>query len=223
MEIRIIITAIAGNCGASSSTIIPQNWTGIVRSNPVTKIVLTNSSNDKLNENRIVAIIPGLIIGIITLKKILNGLAPRSIAASSRDLSNPCILGYRVKKANGSTQFTWAINTVDHSEGRISEYPKKINKTIPPIIPGIIIGTKIRYKINCFPGKSCRNPIANNRARIVEIKAVQIPTPILLNKAFISSGLSNTKLYHLNEKPAKGNPTISELLKDKKVSINKGP
>ena len=73
MEIRIIITAIAGNCGASSSTIIPQNWTGIVRSNPVTKIVLTNSSNDKLNENRIVAIIPGLIIGIITLKKILNG------------------------------------------------------------------------------------------------------------------------------------------------------
>ena len=54
-------------------------------------------------------------------------------------------------------------------------------------------------------------------------KAVQIPTPMLLNKALISSGLSSTKLYHLNEKPTKGNPTISELLKDKKESINKGP
>ena len=65
--------------------------------------------------------------------------------------------------------------------------------------------------------------MANKRARIVEIKAVQIPTPMLLNKALISSGLSNTKLYHLKEKPTKGNPTISELLKERKVSINKGP
>ena len=39
----------------------------------------------------------------------------------------------------------------------------------------------------------------------------------------VNSGLSNTKLYHLNEKPTKGNPTISELLKERKVSINKGP
>ena len=51
-EIKMIITAMAGNCGANSSTTMVQNITGMVRSYPDTNNVRMNSSNERLKENR---------------------------------------------------------------------------------------------------------------------------------------------------------------------------
>ena len=172
-----------------------------------------NSSNDRLNENRAVAMIPGLIIGNTTRKKICRGFAPRSIAASSSARSNPCKRGKSVRKANGNTQLTCATSTVVQRDERTPENPKKISKTMPPIIPGIIIGTRIRYRTIDFPRKSWRNPIAKDNARIVAMVADRKPTPRLFRSESRSSGTRENHLIPADSKTAKRKPNYLRVIK----------
>lgn len=60
----------------------------VVAPGPDAKLAITKSSKDKLKDSNQPAINAGDIIGTVIKKKVLSGVAPKSIAASSIDLSS---------------------------------------------------------------------------------------------------------------------------------------
>ena len=60
----------------------------VVAPGPEAKLAITKSSSDRLKDNNQPATNAGEIIGTVIRKKVLRGVAPRSIAASSIDMTN---------------------------------------------------------------------------------------------------------------------------------------
>ena len=60
----------------------------VVAPGPEAKLAITKSSKDKLNDTNQPATSAGEIIGTVIKKKVLSGVAPKSIAASSIDISS---------------------------------------------------------------------------------------------------------------------------------------
>ena len=59
----------------------------VVAPGPDAKLAITKSSSDRLNDSNQPATSAGEIIGTVIAKKVLNGVAPRSCAASSTERS----------------------------------------------------------------------------------------------------------------------------------------
>lgn len=60
----------------------------VVAPGPEAKLAITRSSNDKLNDNNQPAVKAGAIMGTVICIKVLKGVAPKSMAASSMDKSS---------------------------------------------------------------------------------------------------------------------------------------
>ena len=68
-----------------SRTLENINIGRVVAPGPDTKLAITKSSNDKVNDSSHPAIIAGNMIGRVISHNTLRGLAPKSIAASSNE------------------------------------------------------------------------------------------------------------------------------------------
>ena len=76
--------------GSISCRMADHMCLGSVRQRYVeTKMDITTSSNEVINANKAPEITPGFIIGSVTRKKVFNRLAPKLIAACSREWSKP--------------------------------------------------------------------------------------------------------------------------------------
>src|SRR5437867_3948708 len=92
-----IIDASTLICGGVAVRDWEKIWTGkVFVLVPDTKYVMMKSSIDSANDSRNAARMPGKINGNVTLKKVRDGVAPRSMAASSRVQSNPRIRAFTV-------------------------------------------------------------------------------------------------------------------------------
>ena len=87
-----IIDASTLICGGVATRDWPKICTGnVFVLVPDTKYVMMKSSIDSANDSRNAARMPGRISGSVTLKNVRDGVAPRSIAASSSVQSKPRI------------------------------------------------------------------------------------------------------------------------------------
>ena len=115
----------------------------------VKKLIIT-SSKDKVNANNTPDITPGHITGKVTFKKVFNLLAPKSIAASSMDLSNPLSLDLTVITTKGMLNVAWA-STKENKPKSIFKSEKNESNEIPKTISGITTGTYNKLSITLFP------------------------------------------------------------------------
>ena len=92
MKIVPIIISVdkAFTSGETPFRTIPKIFNGnVVLFGPAVKKLTTTSSNDMVSASIPPDITPGAIIGNVTLIKVWNSFAPKSLAASSIDLSKP--------------------------------------------------------------------------------------------------------------------------------------
>ncbi len=88
LTIPTIIVAKAFNSGVTPVRTLENTKIGkVVAPGPAKKLAITTSSSDKAKDNSQPANKEGEIIGKVILKNTVEGLAPRSIAASSSDMS----------------------------------------------------------------------------------------------------------------------------------------
>src|SRR5262249_61345667 len=81
----------------------------VVAPGPVVKLATTKSSSDSENASIQPAAIAGAISGSVTVRKVLNGGQPRSIAASSRLRSNSMSRESTINLTQQSVTALWAI------------------------------------------------------------------------------------------------------------------
>jgi hypothetical protein len=79
---------------------------------PVTKLAITRSSSDSVKASSQPAISAGAITGSVMSKKTRTGRAPRSIAASSSELSMPESRDCTTTATKAMQKVTWAMVTV---------------------------------------------------------------------------------------------------------------
>ena len=84
----------------------------VVEPGPVTKLEITTSSSDSVNASSQPATSAGAMIGRVIWKNTLIRLAPRSIAASSSDLSSSDMREEITTVTNASVNVTCAIQIV---------------------------------------------------------------------------------------------------------------
>jgi hypothetical protein len=106
---------------------------------PATKNVTTKSSKESVMAVKKPAIIPGIHIGIVTLKSVCLSLAPKSRAASIIEKSNSAKHAITIRKTNGKLNVVCAINIVVSPSGILTPV-KKIARDTPKIMSGSIIG-----------------------------------------------------------------------------------
>ena len=86
---------------------IPRILIGsVMLSGPVVKKLTTTSSSDIVSASMAPDKTPGRIIGSVTLRKILQSFAPRSLAASSTEGSKPASLDRTVITTKGMENVT---------------------------------------------------------------------------------------------------------------------
>ena len=84
-------------------------WRGMVRcSKPAKKNTTTTSSNDVMKANSPPEMTPGRIRGMVILKKVRGGGAPRPAAARTRVWSKPTRVAVTVITTNGVPSAVWA-------------------------------------------------------------------------------------------------------------------
>ena len=81
MKIALAITL---TCGGTETRAAPQTKSGNVVVEPATKYVITKSSIERAKPSSAALRIAGASSGSVILRNVVNGPAPRSIAASSR-------------------------------------------------------------------------------------------------------------------------------------------
>ena len=107
MHIIIIVTSIITVDRAFTSGVTPVLTIAIiligsvVLPGPHVKKLIITSSNDNENASMAPDVIPGISRGKVICIKVLTLLAPKSIAASSKDLSNPANLALTFITTNG--------------------------------------------------------------------------------------------------------------------------
>lgn len=75
----------------------PHTNIGTVASPPTRKLAIMTSSREMTNAKNIETKIPGLMRGKVIFLKVVNPVAPKSWAASSKDRSNPISLAMSTK------------------------------------------------------------------------------------------------------------------------------
>src|SRR6478752_5814775 len=100
---------------------------GNVTDVPETKYVTTKSSIEMAKQSRNAARIAGVISGSVTFRNVVNSLAPRSIAASSRWRSNPISRALTVTTAKLMQNITCAIRIVQKPNGTNVKWRKSVN------------------------------------------------------------------------------------------------
>ncbi len=76
---------------------LPYTKDGTVGSLPTKKLAIATSSKEMINVKNIDTKIPGLMRGKVIFLKVVNPVAPKSWAASSKDRSNPISLAMSTK------------------------------------------------------------------------------------------------------------------------------
>lgn len=140
IEIIVITAEIALITGLTPSLIIPHIRRGNVFFAPIMKKVTTNSSKDRAKAIIMEPINEDFIKGRVTFIKTWNGFAPKSIAASSIVKSNFSNLEFMISSTNVVQKTIWPIDTVINESLNLRNV-KKVNKDIPNINPGKVIGT----------------------------------------------------------------------------------
>jgi hypothetical protein len=117
---------------------------------PVTKKLVITSSIESVNERSAPATTPGIINGSVIYIKVFIGLAPRSIAASSMEESNPANLDLTVMNTKGILKVACDITSVSIPSGT-SNLLKNIKRDIPNTISGITMGMYSILSSTLFP------------------------------------------------------------------------
>ena len=108
--INIIIVDSAFTSGVTPVLTMDRIFSGsVVLPGPVTKKLMITSSMERENDNSAPDVTPGIIKGRIIFLKVTTWLAPKSIAASSRYLSNPANLARTEITTNGMQKVIWEI------------------------------------------------------------------------------------------------------------------
>ena len=109
---------------------------------PAVNSVITKSSIDSAKASSAAARMPGKISGRVTLRKVVNSSAPRSIAASSRERSKPAIRARTVTTTKVMLNMTWAMMIVVRSRWTPTD-TNSASSDAPSTISGVAIGRKI--------------------------------------------------------------------------------
>ena len=97
-------------------------------------------------------VIPGISRGKVICIKVLTLFAPKSIAASSKDLSNPANLALTFITTNGMENVIWANVILPNPNGIFNT--ENIDKSaMPSTISGITMGIYNNLSIISFPLK----------------------------------------------------------------------
>jgi hypothetical protein len=173
----------------------------VVLSEPDTKKFIITSSKDNANASIAPESIPGNVSGKIIVVNTLNLLAPRSIAASSIELSNPENLALTTISTNGMQKVACDKTKVVMPKGTLS-CAKYIKSDIPIIISGITITILRSVSIIPLPlNLYLYSPIAPNVPTIEEIIVLAVAIIRLFLKAIITLLSSNNFLYQSKVKP----------------------
>lgn len=109
-NIKIVVKTFI--CGDIPNLMLENTIIGnVITPGPETKLANTTSSMDNINDNSHPKHIDGRIIGKVITKNALNGVAPRSIAASSSEESISFNLEYTIDIIYAIERVTWAITT----------------------------------------------------------------------------------------------------------------
>src|SRR5205823_10839416 len=109
---RKIALATTFTCGGTATLAIPQTKIGKVCTGPALRYVITKSSIESAKPRSPAASIAGAMSGSVTFWKVFHSLAPRSIAASSRCLSNPMRRAFTVTTTKLMVNITCAMKIV---------------------------------------------------------------------------------------------------------------
>ena len=179
----------------------------VVASGPATKLEITTSSNERVKANSQPDTRAGIIIGKVITKNIFNRFAPKSMAASSSDLSSSANRDEMMTVTKAIVKVTWAIQIDTMPFG---ETPKGANKVTninssasPVTTSGITRGAVINAPNKVLPRKTWKRVmtkaanVPSTTAAVAEVKAI-----LRLTQAAFSMESSFIKAtYHLNEKP----------------------
>ena len=109
-NIKIVVKTFI--CGEIPNLMLENTIIGkVITPGPETKLANTTSSTDNINYNKHPKQIEGKIIGNVITKNAFNGVAPRSIAASSSEESISFNLEYTMEIIYAIESVTCAITT----------------------------------------------------------------------------------------------------------------
>ena len=181
-------------------------------SGPITKNVITNSSNESAKARHVAPTSSGQICGIVTRQKRSQPFAPRSAAASSRAGSSRSSAAIAISRKYGNTYTQWAMITVV-SERSMFTRTKNTSIERPMNRPGRVIGRK---------NSSASGPRSRERVRAIPneasvpsrsvMTAVQAATNRLFSSAERKPGSESTKRYQRSEKPVNGQRQRARLV-----------
>ncbi len=168
-------------------------------------------------------IIPTLILGSTTKKKLFSGLAPRLCAASSTETGKFTRLARVDRTTYGNTIAVWPINKVVWTE-KTFKRTKNLSNASPATIPGIITGKVVANSTKRLPLKSYlavtyATGTPSNKERKEEYNA----NCRLKTKLFWNMGMAITFLNHDKVKPVGGNLNVEDGSKEAKKITKNGP
>ena len=199
----------------------------VVELGPATKLAITTSSSESVKASSQPETSAGAMIGSVIRKNTLIRFAPRSIAASSSDLSSSDRREDTTTVTNARVKVTCAIQmdrmppglkpTNSPSDTNISRIDR------PMITSGITSGAVISAPNSVLPGKR-RMRVITSAAMVPSTTAavaVQNATLMLIHAARSILSSRNSSPYHLNEKP---DQTVArrDSLKEYTIRMNTG-
>ena len=179
----------------------------VVASGPATKLEITTSSSDSVNAISQPDISAGMMIGKVITKNTLTRLAPRSIAASSSDLSSSAKREEMITVTNAMVKVTWAIQIDSMPLGESPNGPNSVTNISssdrPVTTSGITSGAVIRAPNNVLPRNGLKRVMTIAASVPSTTAAVAVEKAIFrLTQAAASMESSlNNATYHFSEKP----------------------
>ena len=113
-----IIVPMTWTCGGRLFLMLAHTQIGNVEAVPDVKFVMMKSSIESEKASRAPAMMPGRISGKVTFQNVAHGVAPRSMAASSRWCGKPCIRARTVTTTKLMLNMMWAIRMVWTPSGK---------------------------------------------------------------------------------------------------------
>ena len=156
---------------------------------------------DKVNASSAPPKIPGASTGSVTSKKVTSLFAPRSILASSMELSYPASLALTLNMTNGTQKVTCASIRVSIPLG-ILTLANIVSREIPSTISGITTGIYKSPSIIAFPLNLYRYiPIAPRVPMIVASMVLTTAMIMVFPNASSKEVLSHSFTYQSRVKP----------------------
>lgn len=185
---------------------------------PAVKNVIIKSSIDKVNAINPPATIPGKIVGNKTNQNVLNGLAPKSLAASKMLSSIPCILVLTAIATKLIQNAEWAKIIDDKPNVKLINI-KNSNNDTPTNNSGAATGTIIKEEST---GTLCL--CSDTPANVPNTTEIRLDKNAINNEliaAWINSLSANNTLYHFKVKPTQLTFT-RESLNENSITTIKG-